>query len=58
VALIGAGTIYRVLRSKDAAGLRLLCVPARALPVQLELAEKSDELVSERGVRLLASSDA
>jgi len=53
VALIGAGTIYRVLRSKGSSGLKLLCVPARALPVQLELADKSDELVSERGVRLL-----
>ena len=55
--MIGAGTIYRVLRSKNSSGLRLLCVPARALPVLLELAEKSDELVSERGVRLLAGSD-
>jgi hypothetical protein len=58
VALLGAGTIYRILRSKDSSGLKLLCVPARALPIQLELAEKSDELVSERGVRLLAGSDA
>ena len=53
VAVIGAGTIYRVLRSKNASGLKLLCVPARAVPVQLELAEKSDELVSDRGVRVL-----
>lgn len=58
VALLGAGTIYRVLRGKDSSGLKLLCVPARALPVQLEVAEKSDELVSERGVRLLAGSNA
>ena len=58
VALLGAGTIYRVLRSKDSSGLRLLCVPARALPILLELAEKSDALVSERGVRLLAGGGA
>ncbi len=58
VALLGAGTIYRTLRSKDSSGLKLLCAPARALPVQLELSEKSDELVSERGVRLLAGNYA
>ena len=58
IALIGAGTIYRVVRSNKAIGLRLLCAPARALPVQLELADASDEAVSERGVRLLAGGDA
>jgi hypothetical protein len=32
-------------------------MPARALPVQLEVVKKSDELVSERSVRLLAGND-
>jgi hypothetical protein len=54
VALIGAGTIYRVPQGENAAGLRLVCAPSRALPVKLELDEKSDEVVSGRGIRVLA----
>lgn len=54
VAIVGAGTIYRLRCESGAAAARIMCLPARGLPVALAIAEARTDTLLESGVRVLA----
>ncbi|HWB51433.1 MAG TPA: hypothetical protein VG651_20135 [Stellaceae bacterium] len=51
-ALIGPGTIYRLRCSEEAAGLKMICAPARAMPMALAGDTSRRETVGKSGLRL------
>jgi hypothetical protein len=53
-ALIGPGTIYRLSCESGADAVRLLCLPARLMPVALALDVAKHETANSNGVRVLA----
>ena len=53
-AIVGPGTIYRLRCEAGAAAARILCLPARGLPVALAIAEERTDTLHDSGIRVLA----
>jgi hypothetical protein len=54
VAIIGPGTVYRLRCGESGKGLKLRCIPSRAMPVALVQDAGRPEIIRKSGVRVLS----